>query len=141
MGNGQLHQGFHHVAISTDDWDSTIGFYDALGYTSAVGWGEAPNRAVMLDAGDGTYIEVFERPQGSDKPGETLLHFCLRTNDVDAAHAKAMEMGMKEIAAPSSATVSTTSGHGEMPVRLSFLEGPTGEVIEFLQGVPPQAAA
>jgi hypothetical protein len=141
MGNGQLHQGFHHVAIHTDDWDSTIGCYVGLGYTSAVTWGQAPYRAAMLDAGDGTYMEVFERPEGTEKPGENLDHFCLRTDDVDAAHAQAIAMGMKEIAAPSNATTSTTSGHGEVPLRLSFVEGPTGEVIEFLHGMPPEPPA
>ena len=54
--------GFHHVCMKTRDWDATMRFSkDTLGCTTEkIAWREAPQRAVMLDAGDGNYIEVFE---------------------------------------------------------------------------------
>ena len=55
--------GFHHVCMKTRDWDATLRFYkDTLGCTEKIAWREAPQRAVMLDAGDGNYIEVFAAP-------------------------------------------------------------------------------
>ena len=52
--------GFHHVAIRVYDFDATVRFYtEVLGFTDKVRWGEGDNRAIMLDTGDGNYLEVF----------------------------------------------------------------------------------
>ena len=54
--------GFHHIAFRTPDWDGAMKFWrDGLGFSPKLEWGEAPNRAAMLDLGDGNYFEIFER--------------------------------------------------------------------------------
>src|SRR5688572_14948914 len=88
--------GFHHVAIRTANWERSMRFWqEGMGFAVGVEWGEAPRRAVMLDTGDGNYLEVFERdadPNGV--PSEAaILHFCFRTDDVVAATERARAAG------------------------------------------------
>ena len=77
--------GFHHVAIRTANWDASIRFYtEGLGFNQKITWGEAPRRAVMLDTGDGNYLEIFERDaieNGPDDNRASILHFALRATD------------------------------------------------------------
>lgn len=127
--------GFHHVAIRARDFDSSVRFYtQALGFTSKITWGESPKRAIMLDAGAGDYLEIFERPnQGPAPAGEEpiILHFALRTDDTDAAIAKARAAGAEVTIEPKAITI--PSSPQPTPVRLAFCKGPDGEVIEFFQ--------
>ena len=58
-------------------------------------------------------------------------HLALRTDDCDATHAKALELGATERMAPVSKNI--PSIEGDFPVRLSFVFSPTGEIIEFFQ--------
>ena len=65
-----------------------------------------------------------ERTEGA------LLHFCLRVTDTEAAYAKALAAGAESRVAPRTSTI------GQNPlveVRIAFVTGPDGEVIEFLQ--------
>lgn len=128
-------QGFHHVAIRARDFDKSRQFYvEALGFREKIRWGEAPKRAVMLDAGAGDYVEIFERPhQGPAPEGEEpiILHFALRTDDTDAAIAQARAAGAVVTVEPKDVTIASTPG--PTPVRLAFCKGPDGEVIEFFQ--------
>ena len=52
-----LISGFHHICVKTRDWDRTMSFYkDTLGFVEKITWRAAPQRAVMLNAGDGNYL-------------------------------------------------------------------------------------
>ena len=54
--------GLHHVAMRAKDFDASVRFYtEALGFKEAVRWGEADQRAVLLDTGDGRpeYLPVL----------------------------------------------------------------------------------
>ena len=52
--------GFHHVAVRVADFDSAVNFYsEVLGFSPKITWGEGDKRAVMLDTGNGSYLEVF----------------------------------------------------------------------------------
>jgi catechol 2,3-dioxygenase-like lactoylglutathione lyase family enzyme len=99
------------------------------------------DRAAFLDAGDGRYLEVFgpgstvqsegrrRRPQKERTEG-ALLHFCLRVTDTEVAYARALAAGGVSRVAPRTAVL------GQNPlieVRIAFVTGPEGEVIEFLQ--------
>src|SRR5215208_2999848 len=88
LGNG----GFHHICIKTRDWDRTIEFYrDVLGCSEKIMWRSAPERAGMLDTGDGNCIEIFEDLNYLPAPNGSVIHFALRTTRLDevAAHVRA----------------------------------------------------
>jgi len=120
--------GFHHVAIRVYDFDATVRFYtEVLGFTDKVRWGEGDNRAIMLDTGDGNYLEVFAGGAKGEKPEGAFLHLALRSDDVDGATELARAAGMEITVEPKDAVL------GGTPVRISFFKGPDGEIIELFQ--------
>ncbi len=136
--------GFHHVAIRARDFDATLQFYTkglgcSVHYRFSVP--DRIDRAAFLDVGDGRFIEVFgsgstvqsegrrRRPDEEATEG-ALLHFCLRVADVDAAFASALAAGGIERIAPRTARL---GGDPPAEVRIAFVTGPNGEVIEFLR--------
>ena len=125
--------GFHHVAIRAKDFDRSVEFYqDILGFQEKIAWGERPKRAIMLDAGDGNYVEIFERPDeagGSDDG--VLLHMAFRTKQCDAALERAREAGCEVTMEPTD--VDIPARPRTTPVRIAFFKGPDGEVIELFQ--------
>jgi glyoxylase I family protein len=127
--------GFHHVCMKTRDWDTTMRFYkDTLGCTTEkIAWREAPQRAVMLDAGDGNYIEVFEDLAYAGAANGAILHYALRTTRLDDVAARVRAAGFKITMEPRDVTIPTTNGAGPVPVRIFFCDGPNGESIEFFQ--------
>ena len=124
--------GFHHVAVRTHDWDASLKFWiEGLGFHQAIEWSEAPTRACMLDMGDGNYLELFERAKLETTEAEApILHFCLRTDDVDAATEKARAAGATITTEPVDPPVFSDKG---LKIRISFFVGPGGEVCEFFQ--------
>jgi glyoxylase I family protein len=125
--------GFHHVAIRTSNWDRSLEFWQkGMGFEPAVQWGEAPRRAIMLDTGDGNYLEIFERdPVPEGVPSEAaILHFCLRTDDCDAALERARAAGAEVTVEPKTVAI---FGEPKIPVRLAFFKGPDGEICELFQ--------
>jgi len=126
--------GFHHVAIRAKDFDRSVAFYtDVLGFEATIGWGEKPGRAIMLDTGDGNYLEVFERPNEDWPAGEegALLHLAIRTDDVDGVAQRVRQAGCEVTTEPRDAELNTTIGPNPVSVRISFFRGPDGEVIEL----------
>ncbi|GGD96059.1 VOC family protein [Paenibacillus nasutitermitis] len=120
--------GFHHVAIRVCDFDATVRFYtEVLGFTDKVRWGEGDSRAIMLDTGDGNYLEVFAGGTKGEKPEGAFLHLALRSDDVDAATELARAAGMEITVEPKDAEL------GGSRVRISFFKGPDGEIIELFQ--------
>ena len=130
LGNG----GFHHVCVKTRDWDRTMAFYrDLLGCREKIAWRTAPQRAVMLDTGDGNYIEVFEDLAWTPSPNGSILHFAFRTTRLDAVAQRVREAGIKITVEPKDVALTTTNNAGPVAIRLFFCEGPNGEIVEFFQ--------
>ena len=128
--------GFHHVCVKTRDWDRTIRFYcDTLGCTAKIAWNfrDSGRRATMLDTGDGNYMEVFEDPDYTSAPNGSVVHFALRTTRLDEVAARVRATGAKITMEPKDVTIPTTNGAGPVPIRVSFCEGPNGEIVEFFQ--------
>ncbi len=126
--------GFHHLCLKTQDWDRTMAFYrETLGFTVKIAWRSAPERAVMLDTGDGNYLEVFEDLKFTPSREGMLIHFALRTTRLDAVTERVRAFGAKITVEPKDAIIRTTNNAGEVPIRIFFCEGPSGEVIEFFQ--------
>ena len=126
--------GFHHVAIKTRDWARTNAFYrDTLGCVEKIAWRAAPERAAMLDTGDGNYLEIFEDLAYQPAPNGAIVHFALRTTRLDEVAARVRATGAKITMEPKDVAIATTNGAGTVPVRIFFCEGPSGEIIEFFQ--------
>ncbi len=124
--------GFHHVAIRARDFEATVQFYtEALGFKEKIAWGEDKSRAVMLDAGDGNYLEVFAGGADTPKPEGAILHFALRTDNCDAALERARTAGAEVTMEPKDINIQSRPHH--TPVRIAFCKGPDGEIIEFFQ--------
>lgn len=123
--------GFHHVAIRTSDWATTIGFYtDVLGFREKIAWREAPERAIMLDTGDGNYLEVFEDLDFRPDPNGVILHFALRIDDCSSALERARSAGVEIIKESTDLDLGSSP---VTPVRIAFCKGPEGAIIEFFQ--------
>jgi catechol 2,3-dioxygenase-like lactoylglutathione lyase family enzyme len=129
-----LISGFHHVCVKTRDWDRTMAFYrDLLGCREKITWRAAPQRAAMLDTGDGNYMEVFEDLAYEAAPQGAVFHFAFRTTCLDEAAARVRAAGYRITVEPKDATIATTNGAGPVPIRIFFCEGPNGESVEFFQ--------
>jgi glyoxylase I family protein len=146
MSDPKIVQGFHHVAIRAVDFDQTIRFYTyGLGFSVRVGFSVPGriDRAAFVDVGDGRYIEIFgpgstvqaegrRRRVDEERIEGALLHFCLRVTDVEAANVKALAAGATSRVEPRMATLSGENGT-TAEVWIAFVNGPNGEVIEFLK--------
>ena len=124
--------GFHHAALNCKDFDKSIAFYLSLGCKVKVAWGEGASRAAMLDLGDGGCIELFAggidaKTESKTQSGE-WFHLALSSDDPDAAYAAAIEAGAKEKTAPFDTVIGSQP---PKPIRIAFVYGPDGEVIEF----------
>ncbi|MDD4890487.1 MAG: VOC family protein [Phycisphaerae bacterium] len=125
--------GFHHVAVRTADFDATVGFYtQALGFRPTLAWGAPGKRAIMLDTGDGSCLEVFEnagqKPAADDA---AIIHFALRTRDAKAAIERARRAGYAVTMEPTDLDI--PSSPKPTPVRIAFCKGPDGVLVEFFQ--------
>jgi glyoxylase I family protein len=114
------------------DLDATIRFYrEGLGFSVAYAWGEGDGRAVMLDAGDGVCVEFFAGGALDPVRAEgAILHYALRTGDCNAAYQRALAAGAQDHSAPQDVLV---PGEPPLPIRIAFVRGLDGEIIEFFQ--------
>ena len=126
--------GFHHVCVKTRDWSRTMQFYkDVLGCTEKIAWRAEPQRSIMLETGDGNYMEVFEDLAYTPAPNGSVFHFAFRTTRLDDVAQRVRDFGAKITIEPKDVTIATTNGQGGVPIRIFFCEGPNGESIEFFQ--------
>ncbi len=133
MADKQLRgPGFHHVAIRASDFDATVRFYEqGIGCTRRFGWGEGESRAVLMDTGDGSYVEIFGGRTGGEIPEGGIIHYALRVADADAAYERALAAGATPLAPPKDA--SPPNSDHPITFRVAFVRGPAGETIEFFQ--------
>ena len=124
--------GTHHIAVQTVDYEASVSFYTkVMGMTEVVGFKNEGRRAVILDIGDGSHMELFEpipgtQPSG-DAIGNVVFHFALQTTDIESALERVRAAGME-------ITVELkTVDLGPLNVTIAFFKGPGGEVVEFFQ--------
>jgi catechol 2,3-dioxygenase-like lactoylglutathione lyase family enzyme len=122
--------GFHHVAIKVQDFERSVRFYtDVLGFREKIAWTLASGvRAMMLDTGDGNYLEVFGDPNYQPALNGAIVHIAFRVADVDAAVARVRAAGHAVTIEPKNVTIASTP---PVPARLAFAEAPGGVVVEF----------
>ncbi|MBN1581113.1 MAG: VOC family protein [Anaerolineae bacterium] len=123
--------GFHHISMHVQDLDTTIKFYtEGLGFKSTLTWGPDNRRTVLLDTGDGNYLEVSQGESDGFNPSGLVRHFALRTTDCDKAIEAARAAGAKVTVEPRDVELSSVP---PTPIRIAFCQGPDGEIIEFFQ--------
>jgi len=123
--------GVHHLALSTVDFDKSIKFYtEGLGFEKVAEWGEGTGRAALLDIGNGSFFEVFANGRANAQKDEKFVHFAFATNDPDGAYAYAMAAGAVSHIEPKDFDIPATPA---LPVRIAFVKGPDGEVLEFFK--------
>lgn len=124
--------GFHHTAIRSSDFDASVRFYEnVLGLKTRITWGEAGKRAIMLDTGDGSHVEIFESLEPRSDAESTILHFALKTDDCSGMLEKVRHSGALVTIEPKSVTIE--SHLGPVLVKIAFFKGPDGEVIELFE--------
>ena len=126
----RLINGLHHAALrccGKAEMDSVIEFYcDVLGMKHLRSWGEGDQAGSMLDTGNGV-IELFANAEPGRQPGQ-VDHIALATDKVDECMAACAREGLKVIMAPQDIVVPCERPY---PLRIAFVEGKAGEIIEF----------
>jgi glyoxylase I family protein len=126
-----LVKGFHHYAIRAFDFDATLRFYtEGLGAARVFGWGEGPTRSAYLRFADGSHVEVFSGRTVAEPSEASLIHVCFASSDPDAAYAQAIAHGATPHLVPF--TANPDKADRPWSIRLAFVKGLDGEIIEFL---------
>lgn len=124
-----------HVAIRVSDLARSVDFYEkAFGGRSVQSHAEdeAIGRVHLVELGDGFCVELFQRGRGQASRGAGdvgVTHFSISLPDVDGAYRKALAAGALSVMAPVDASLPL---HPQVVVRVAFVEGPQGELIEFI---------
>ena len=113
--------GIAHVAIPTDDPETTKAFYENLGFTYLVDGGIRG----MLQCGT-CVIEFYPRRQ-EKKPVGNIDHIALTCDNLDEAFLEIVEQGHKLI----SNGIESNQMFAPRNNRFFIFEGPSGEKIEF----------
>jgi glyoxylase I family protein len=123
--------GFHHIAIKVRDFEASVKFYsEGFGFKERISWGEGDGRAILLDTGDGNYLEIFAGGSKELKPEGSIIHMAFRTDDVAKAVEAARAAGAEITVEPKDVVVSNNPA---TPIRIAFCKGPDGEILEFFQ--------
>ena len=143
----------HHVSLFVSDLEASTRFYtDGLGLSLRAQFQDIIGRradgefpfgvpSVFLEAGDGLYVELHPAGEGAmSPPGFPLNHLALGVADVDVAYARALAAGGAafDIPVPDQHWDGTPldvlmAGDRPEPMRMAFLQGPSGELIELYQ--------
>lgn len=125
--------GTHHIALQTRDWEESLRLYrDVLGMKFVTEFGSSDPRIVLLDMGDGSYMELF--PPKADTPtvdspvvNDPVTHLSFATTDARAALEHVRQAGYEITGEPRDVQLGTISA------TTAFFGGPNGERIEFFE--------
>lgn len=123
----------HHVALKVADFEKSLNFYTkGLGMNLIKTWGEGTSSAAMIDIGDGTAIEMFAGGTKGELPENragSFVHFAFAVESPDVWYERALSCGAVSKAAPADLLLETSAD--PLDVRIAFVYGPDGEVLEF----------
>jgi catechol 2,3-dioxygenase-like lactoylglutathione lyase family enzyme len=125
--------GLHHLSLQTGDLHRSEIFYrDILGMKPVMDFLVGGRKFVMLDIGDGCFLELQaprEGVQAGSSPSGPLAHFALRVEDVVSAAEIIRKAGYAITVEPKDVMLNT------LPARVAFACGPDGESIELFQEI------
>jgi glyoxylase I family protein len=125
--------GLHHITIQTRDWKASLRLYqEVLGMEVVAEFGTPERRLMLLDAGDGSHIELIsptaESPAvGSPAANDPLVHLALATPDAAASLEPVRQAGYEVTMEPKDVVL------GGLEATVAFFKGPNGEVVEFFE--------
>ncbi|MET9147649.1 MULTISPECIES: VOC family protein [unclassified Streptomyces] len=142
-----------HVALVCPDIDASLRFYrDGLGFARTYEWTRSAKagcpcqaiysgRGVYIELDGSTYIELFPGgTPGTDSSGGPLQHIALVVPDVDEAYRRCLTAGGQAFPLDEWAGDPVTvvlNGEPEVEVRVAFVKGPAGELIELYDQLSP----
>ncbi len=125
-------KGLHHVSITVKDFDATVDLYtQGFGFKKEVAWARGSDeRAIMLNMGDGAFLEVFSGRTDTHQSDGIFAHIALSSDDCDADFQRALAAGAGVETEPMNVSLPSNP---PIPVRIAFCKGFDGELIEFFQ--------
>jgi glyoxylase I family protein len=127
-------QGFHHASITVKDFDATVDLYTrGFGFKKGISWSMNDNRrAIMLEIGNGGFLEVFSSASDTSQPAGLFAHIALASDNCDLDFQTAVAAGAGIEKEPTSVIIPSDP---PTSVRIAFCKGLDGESIEFFQYV------
>ncbi|HAF85374.1 MAG TPA: glyoxalase/bleomycin resistance/extradiol dioxygenase family protein [Sphaerochaeta sp.] len=126
MGIASYVTGLQHIGIPTNNLDSTLAFYQSLGFEKQYGTNNKGEEVAFLLQKQ-VMIETYQNYQGAMAPG-SIDHIALDVSDIEAVYAEVGKLGYPTL----------EDGIQGLPfwkhgVRFFTIEGPNKEKIEFSQ--------
>ena len=126
-----LNIGVHHLAVSVTNFEKSMKFYiEGLGFEKVAEWGEGTGQAALLDIGNGAHFELFANGSANEEKDAKFPHFAFATSNPDLAYENAMAAGATSHMEPQDVNIPATP---PLPVRIAFVKGPDGELLEFFK--------
>ena len=123
--------GVHHINVRAHNPDESALFYEKnLGMKVAYAWGEGTTRQLLLDTGDGSFLELVAWKKDPVAVAGVLAHIALRTTRLDPLVSDLRREGIEITKEPMDIVV---PGDSSMNARIAFFKGPDGESIELFQ--------
>jgi len=121
--------GVQHIGIPTNNMNSTIEFYESLGFTIAYETVlEKESCRVCFFKLGSLCIEAYENHRAIMKPG-AIDHITIDTSDVEAAFEFARGKGLKLV----NTEIQSIPEFWANGIRFFMIEGPNCELIEICQ--------
>lgn len=146
----KLITGTHHTALrpTKENYEHTVRFYtDVLGFTIQKEWtgniGGVEIKCSMIDTGDGTQIEIFGNGKSDELKIGAIPHVCYGTDDVPGVMEAVGKAGYHPTDARGNLSDKSyedmvLSEEPYYALRVAFIVGPCGELIEFTTELPRQ---
>lgn len=126
-------KGIHHVCLRVQDPQRTVRFYqDALNAHIIYEWGPkgTDDHGILLDLGGGDILEVFRSEEVL--PSGIWQHVAIFSDDIQASFEKAIRCGAIPYHQPEYAEFIASTGD-TIKMRYSFVQAPSGEIIELIE--------
>ena len=122
--------GFHHVAMKVFDFDKTVAFYtEGLGFEKGISWGEGSNRAIMINIGGGSYLEIFAGGKKAEDEDGVITHIAFKSKNCDEDLQRAVNAGASVTLEAQNVDIASIPVN---PVRIAFCKEPAERLLKFL---------